>query len=73
MASSCALIGRKPKTVDFLVAIEGEMRKVNWSTKREILGSTWVVIGVSMIIAAILFLADIVFSNFFKIIGVLET
>ena len=38
------LIGRKPKVVDFMIATEGEMKKVNWSSRREILGSTWVVI-----------------------------
>ena len=56
MLSSAALapllgfIARKPsQTVDFMIATEGEMKKVNWSTRREILGSTWVVIAVTML------------------------
>lgn len=66
------LIGRKKRSVDFLVATEGEMRKVNWSTRKEVMGSTWVVIGVSIIITAVLLLADVVFSAIFKAIGVLQ-
>jgi len=65
-------IGRKHKTVEFLVATEGEMRKVNWSTRKEVVGSTWVVIGVSVIIALVLLVSDILLSQFFKAIGVLK-
>jgi len=36
--------GSSRRTVDFLVATDGEMKKVNWSTKKEIIGSTQVVI-----------------------------
>ena len=66
------IVGVKPRTVDFFIATEGEMQKVNWSTRREVLGSTWVVIGVSLIIAAVLFITDIAFSNFFQFIDILE-
>ena len=60
------------KTVEFLIATEGEMKKVNWSSRREVLGSTWVVIGVSVAIAVVLLGADVLFSEFFGAIGVLE-
>ena len=66
------LIGRKPKTVDFMIATEGEMKKVNWSTRREVLGSTWVVIFLTFITAAYLLLFDLLFSTFFRSIGVLK-
>ncbi len=66
------LVGVKHKTVDFLVATEGEMQKVNWSSKREVLGSTWVVIGVSVIISVVLGVTDLLFSWFFILIRVLE-
>lgn len=62
----------RSKTSEFLIATDGEMRKVNWSTRREIMGSTWVVIAISVLIAALLFVVDIVFSQFFKWIGVLQ-
>jgi preprotein translocase SecE subunit len=61
------------KTVDFLIATEGEMKKVNWTNRRQVIGSTWVVIGISVIIAAILLVADIAFSEMFRAIGLLES
>ncbi len=66
------LIGRKPKVVDFMVATEGEMKKVHWSTRREILGSTWVVIAMTFMIACYCFAFDRVFQFFFQWIDVLE-
>ena len=66
------LIGRKPKVVDFMIATEGEMKKVNWSSRREILGSTWVVIALTLFIALFCFVWDFVFQLFFQTVGVLE-
>src|SRR5438876_5472225 len=43
-----SLIGRKPKVVEFMIATESEMKKVNWSSRKEIIGSTWVVIGLTI-------------------------
>jgi preprotein translocase SecE subunit len=60
------------RSSDFLIATEGEMKKVNWSTRREVLGSTWVVIVISLIIAAVLFAADFLFSQFFTLIRVID-
>jgi preprotein translocase subunit SecE len=59
-------------TGDFMIATEGEMKKVNWSTKREVIGSTKVVILFTILIASYLFLVDIVFQNIFRWIGVLK-
>lgn len=56
------LIYAKPGTAEFLIATEGEMKKVNWSTRKEVLGSAWVVIAISVIISAIIFVVDIGFS-----------
>jgi len=58
-------------TVEFFIATEGEMKKVNWSTRREIIGSTWVVIIIAALIAIILFTVDMIFSEIFKMAGVL--
>lgn len=66
------LVGLKRSTVDFLIATDAEMKKVNWSSRKDIVGSTWVVISASLIIAASLFVVDIVFAQFFELIGVLE-
>ena len=46
----------KPSIVDFMIATEAEMRKVNWPTRKEIVGSTWVVIFGTLFITAILLL-----------------
>jgi preprotein translocase SecE subunit len=67
------LIGRKPKLVDFMIATEGEMRKVNWSTRREIVGSTILVILLTLLIAVYCKVADTAFSAFFQWIDVLQT
>jgi preprotein translocase SecE subunit len=66
-------IGRKAKFVDFMIATEGEMRKVNWSTKREIVGSTILVIMLTLFIAVFCQIADLVFSAFFQWAGVLQS
>ena len=67
------LIGRKQKFVDFMIATEGEMRKVNWSTKREIIGSTILVILLTFFIAIFCQIADLLFSWFFQSIDVLQS
>jgi preprotein translocase SecE subunit len=63
---------RKPSSGDFLIATEGEMKKVNWSTRREIFGSTGVVISVMVFSTAFLWLIDNTFVFVFQWIGVLE-
>jgi preprotein translocase SecE subunit len=60
------------KSGDFMIATEGEMKKVNWSTRREIIGSTKVVILFTFLMAAYLFLVDIVFQTGFQWFGVLK-
>jgi len=67
------LIGRKPKLVEFMIATEGEMRKVNWSTRREVVGSTILVILLTLFIALFCQVADLGFSAFFQWAGVLDT
>jgi len=66
-------IGLKPKVVDFMIATEGEMKKVNWSSRREIFGSTWIVIALTIFIALFCFLADRIFQQIFTWIDVLES
>jgi len=67
------LIGRKPKIVEFMISTEGEMRKVNWSTRREIVGSTILVILLTLFIALFCQIADLGFSAFFQWADVLQT
>jgi preprotein translocase SecE subunit len=67
------MVGHKPEPVEFLIATDAEMKKVNWGTRKVILDSTWVVIGATFIIAGVLFAADTAFSLLFRKIGVLGT
>jgi preprotein translocase SecE subunit len=65
-------VGRKRGSVDFLVATDGEMKKVNWSTKKEVQNATMVVVGATFLIAGFLFVVDIGFQSVFRAIGVLN-
>jgi preprotein translocase subunit SecE len=61
----------KPLLADFMIAAEGEMKKVSWSSRKEIAVSTSVVIVVVIALAAFLGLTDIVFELLFsEIIGI---
>ncbi len=60
----------RPKSADFLISTEGEMKKVSWSSKKEIIGSTKVVIITTLLMAGLLFAVDILFANLFRWIGV---
>ena len=57
---------------DFMIATEGEMKKVCWSSKSEIIGSTKVVIAFTILLAVTLFVVDILFQSVFTWIGVLK-
>lgn len=60
------------KSSDFMIATEGEMKKVSWSSKREVIGSTKVVILFTLLLALFLFVVDFAFQVFFKSVGVLK-
>ena len=53
----------KPNFVDFLIATESEMKKVSWSSRPELLGST------AVVIVTVFLLADVIFLFDFFIIG----
>ena len=62
----------KPTNVDFLIATDSEMKKVNWTTKKELIGSTKVVIIFVILTSIYLFTLDVLFGYFFHLIKVLE-
>lgn len=55
----------KPSVADFMIAAEGEMKKVSWSSRAEIVVSTIVVIVVVVFMAVLLGVSDIGFELFF--------
>lgn len=52
------LVASKPSAVDFLIATDGEMKKVNWSTRKVIIDTTSVVIFATFFIAFLIFVFD---------------
>ena len=66
------LIYRRRGSSDFLIATEGEMKKVSWSSRKEIIGATKVVIAFTLILAFLLGAVDFLFMTFFRWIGVLK-
>lgn len=61
----------RAKTADFLIATEGEVKKVSWSSRKEIVGSTKVVIVFTFLLAAILFVVDLVFATLFHWLNIM--
>ncbi|MHC5082316.1 MAG: preprotein translocase subunit SecE [Planctomycetota bacterium] len=59
-------LSNKPSIADFLIAAEGEIKKVSWSSRKEIINSTVIVIVVVVIVAAGLGLVDLGFQLFFR-------
>lgn len=63
----------KPSNAEFLIATDSEMKKVNWTSRKELIGSTKVVIFFMFMFAATLFIIDIVFGFVFHWMSVLKT
>jgi preprotein translocase subunit SecE len=55
---------------DFLIAVEAEMNKVSWPTRRELWNASLVVIFVIFSMAAFLFLFDALWTKVFELIGI---
>lgn len=66
------LVGQKKPVVDFMIATEGEMKKVNWSSRREVLGATRVVIFTVFALGFLLAAVDLGFILLFEAIKVLK-
>lgn len=56
----------KPSVADFMIAAEGEMKKVNWTSRQEVATSTFIVICVVVFMAVLLGVTDVVFRMFFS-------
>jgi preprotein translocase SecE subunit len=65
------LAGVRVKTVEWLIACDFEMKRVHWTTPREVMGNTIVVIGACVLLALVIFLADTGLSSLFGAIKLL--
>jgi len=66
------IVGLNRKCNDFFIATEGEMKKVGWSSRKEVIRSTKVVIVSVILLGAFLFIVDVFFMELFSAIGVLK-
>jgi len=56
------------KTINFFKEVKAELAKVAWSTREEVLGSTFVVIVVTAIMALFIFAIDIFLSKILNVV-----
>lgn len=56
------------KFTKFLREVNSELRKVTWPTREELIGSTWVTIIVSLIVAIFIGIVDRTFTAIIKTI-----
>jgi preprotein translocase SecE subunit len=66
------MIGQKRAVVEFMIATEGELRKVSWPSNKEVLGATRVVIVCVLALSFLLFLVDMVSIVVFSLINLLR-
>ena len=55
----------KPSLADFMISAEGELKKVSWSSRQEIIVSTVIVIAVVIIMGGLLGATDLMFRTLF--------
>ena len=60
------LLTNKAFIADFLIAAESEIKKVSWSSRKEITVSTFIVIIVVVVMGVLLGATDMVFQLFFS-------
>ncbi|MDB5300084.1 MAG: preprotein translocase, SecE subunit [Phycisphaerales bacterium] len=68
----CWKLMNKPTNVDFLIATDSEMKKVNWTSRKELIGSTKVVVIFMFLVALFLFGVDQIFGVLMWAAGVLK-
>ena len=62
----------RPRNADFLIATDSEMKKVQWGTRQELIGSTRVVILFIAVIVLALFLIDLIAGTVFYQMGLIK-
>ena len=61
-----------PPLADFLISVEAEMDKVTWVSKADLHRSTVVVLVTMIFLGLLLFVFDVFWGWFFRLIGFLE-
>ena len=68
----CWRLLNKPTNADFLITTDSEMKKVNWTSRRELIGSTRIVVIFMFLVAFFLFAVDWIFGTLMYLIHVLS-
>ena len=63
-------IMNKPRHAQFLIDTDAEMKKVNWTSRKDLVGATRVVVIFMLSIAVALFLFDTIYNILFYLIGI---
>ncbi|MDA0833949.1 MAG: preprotein translocase subunit SecE [Planctomycetota bacterium] len=61
-----------PRFADFLISVEGEVDKIAWASKQELIRSTLVVLGTMFLMGFLLLLFDFFWQQLFRWLHVLE-
>jgi preprotein translocase subunit SecE len=61
-----------PRFANFLIQVEGEMTKVSWAEQAYLVRATGVVIGTMILLGAFLLVCDLIWVEFFELIGFLH-
>ncbi|MFA5114619.1 MAG: preprotein translocase subunit SecE [Candidatus Omnitrophota bacterium] len=56
------------KPLDFIIQVKEELKKVSWSTRQEVLGSTAVVIIITAMLTVFIGVADLFLSKMLTVI-----
>lgn len=63
----------RPRNAEFLIETDAEMRKVSWTSRKDLIGSTIVVVVFMILIAIFLFFSDLLFGYLLFLLGVNKT
>ena len=66
LAGTVFWVTNRPSVADFMIAAEGEIKKVNWSSRQEITVSTFIVMVVVVFLALLLGTSDLILQVLFN-------
>lgn len=69
---TCYRIVNISRFADFLISVEGEMAKVSWPSRSELIRSSIVVIVTVIFLAAVLFAYDLIWNELLKALGIIS-
>ena len=58
----------RPSLANFLIAAEGELKKVSWSNRQQVVASTMIVVFVVATMSMLLGAIDVIFRLFFDVV-----